>query len=296
MRRALLILVPFLITSCAASSNEGGKPSSNKTPGASAGLPFAIASNPQEGAKCFDKGVELYHEGNMADAVKQFIRAGQLGDLRGYTQTGWHYEKGAGVEQSWAGAAEYYRKGAEQGDPVGMKNIGQLYEFGRGVPEDWVAAAQWYRKSADKGYADGEAALARAYQFGIGVPQDRAAAIQWDKKALAHGDKESEHWIRFLKNPLNNIGFRNTDEQNMVMGSTLRTSGLLLGADPAGILFHSSTERVKWLSGLRNRVDSDEAQRAREREVESRQRHQNEVRRLEGEGYDHSEAERRAGW
>ena len=42
------------------------------------------------------------------------------------------------------------------------------------------------------------------------------------------------------------------------MGNQLRTAGELLGADPAGITFRSSRERIAWLAGLRERVDRSE--------------------------------------
>jgi hypothetical protein len=76
-----------------------------------------------------------------------------------------------------------------------------------------------------------------------------------------------------------------------------------LGADPAGILFRSSEERVEWLRGLRHAVDQDEAEnRRRMAEFErqqaenSRRRHEGEVQRLMGEGCTREGAESRAGW
>ncbi len=297
-RLFVLLLSPLLLSSCSATDSINSNPASSQSAALAqqSAAPKQIALNPKAGEQCFDKGVELYQSGKVNEAIAQFIRAGELGDPRGFSQVGFFYEKGDGVKQNWSTAAHWYLKGATGGDALGMKNLGQCYEDGKGIQEDWVSAASWYRKAADKGYVQAEVALARAYQFGVGVAQNRSQAIEWDKKALAHGDQESAHWIRWLRNPLNNIGFRTTQEQELVMAGQLRTSGELLGADPSGILFHNSNERVAWLRGLRSRVDADEAQRSREREVESQQRHYNQVRQLESEGYSRSEAERRAGW
>ncbi len=298
--RVIVLLAPLLLSSC--STGEGAGPNSSVSGNHSAALAQAnapaklLALNPKEGQQCFDQAVKLYQSDRMAESINQFIRAGELGDPRGFSQVGFFYEKGDGVKQNWSTAVHWYRKGAEGGDTLAMKNLGQCYEDGAGIQEDWVAAANWYRKAADKGYVQAEVALARAYQFGVGVAQNRALSIEWDRKALAHGDQDSAHWIKWLRNPLNNIGFRTTQEQELVMAGQLRTSAELLGADPTGILFHNSKERVAWLRGLRNRVDADEAQRQREREVEAQQRHDNNVKRLENEGYSHSEADRRAGW
>jgi hypothetical protein len=257
----------------------------------------------EDAQKLVDEGAALYQSGDMPRAVGCFMKAAQMGHSGAQLQVGWHFENGAGVARDDAAAALWYRKAAEQGDAAAMKNLGQLYENGQGVPEDWVVAANWYRKGAEKNYPHAEAALGRAYQFGIGVPQDRAVSRYWNERALAHGDLSCEHWVRWLRDPTNNIGFRNEDEQALVIGNQLRTSGLLLGADPAEMTFRNSSERIAWLRGLRNAVDQDEAdsrrQRAefdRQQAENSRRRHESEVQRLQSQGYSRDAAESKAGW
>jgi TPR repeat protein len=253
--------------------------------------------------KSLDEGTRAYQAGDMTRAFQHFSKAAENGHSGAQLQMGWFYENGAGVSQSYRQAAEWYRKAADQGNVTAMKNLGQLYENGQGVPEDWVLAAQWYRRGAEKNGVEAESAMGRAYQFGIGVPQDRQVSQYWNERAFAHGDAEAERWVRWLRDPTNNIGFRNPEEQSLVMGNRLRTSGLLLGADPVGWLFHNSEERLAWLRGLRNAVDADEAaNRKRMAEFErqhaeaSRRRHEDEVHRLESQGYSHDAAESRAGW
>jgi len=63
-----------------------------------------------------------------------------------------------------------------------------------------------------------------------------------------------------LRDGTNNIGFRDDNEHNMIIGGKLRFSVKLMGGDPAGITFHNSAQRVLWLAGLRNAVDKDEAE------------------------------------
>jgi TPR repeat protein len=206
----------------------------------------------------FDQGTRLYGAGNKAAAARPFLAAAQAGNSQAQLQIGWHYEYGVGVQQSPAEAAQWYRRSAEQGNSTAMKNLGTLYENGNGVSENWVEAAHWYQKSADSGNPYGEDSLAGAYEFGIGVPQSRRLAIQWYDRAASQ-NPHAAYYAKWLKEPTNNIGFRNADEHNLVIGGKLRYSGLLLGADPAGILFHNSAERLAWLSGQRRRVDLDEA-------------------------------------
>lgn len=259
-------------------------------------LQIATYADSAEGKKAFEEGVRVYQSGGAAKAIQLFQRAFELGDLRGATQIGFQYETGDGVGKDYAKAAQWYRKAAEAGESRAMKNLGKFYEDGTGVPEDWVTAVQWYKRSAQKGDVDGLDAMGAAYQYGIGVPQDRETARQWYKRAADKGNRQSAASLRWLSSATNFVGFRNAVEQNMVIGGQLRTSAELLGADPAGLLFHNSRERNSWLQKLRGQVDCDEAQQRRRRELESQERHVNEVNKLMRQGYTRSEADRRAGW
>ncbi|HYL74196.1 MAG TPA: tetratricopeptide repeat protein [Bryobacteraceae bacterium] len=207
----------------------------------------------------WERGVKLYQAGDLAGASKLILAAAQAGNSLAQTQIGLHYEKGIGLAKNYAEAARWYRRGAENGDSLGMKNLGQMYEEGKGVPEDWVEATKWYAKSAGLENKEGEAALARAYQFGIGVPQNRKTSILWDQRAAALGDSTSAHYARWLRDPTNNIGFRNDQERDLVMAGKLRFGVQLIGGDPAGILFRNSTERFAWLLLQRKELDKDEA-------------------------------------
>jgi TPR repeat protein len=208
----------------------------------------------------FDDGVRLYQSGNQGGAVRPFLAAAQAGNSKAQLQIGWHYEKGVGVAQSYAEAARWYRKSAEQGNARAMKNLGQLHEEGLGVPEDWMEAARWYGKSAELGDPGGESALGRAYQFGVGVPQSRAQAIEWDQRAAAQGDGEAAYFARWLRDPTNNIGFRDEREHQLVIAGRLRFGGALIGGDPAGIVFRNSRERLGWLLLQRKELDRQEAE------------------------------------
>ncbi len=214
----------------------------------------------QPGQDLLDQGARIYQAGDQAGAAKYFLSAARAGHAGAQLQIGWHYEKGIGVPRSYAEAARWYRRSAEQGNSTAMKNLGTLYEQGWGVAEDWIEAAKWYQKSADLGNPDGESALARAYEFGIGVPQNRKMTIMWDERAAAQGNGQSAYHARRLRNPLNNIGFRNQEEYNLVMAGRLRFGAALIGGDPAGILFRNSKERLTWLLTQRKTLDQQEAE------------------------------------
>jgi len=252
--------------------------------------------SPQDGARAFDEGVRIYQSGNHGGAIKYMEKAFQLGDLRAATQIGFQYETGDGVPLDYKIAAQWYLKAAQAGEAQAMKNLGNFYEEGRGVPEDWVSAAGWYKKAADRGNADGEYEMGEAYQFGVGVPLSRQKAMQWYQLAAQHGVQKAQSQNRYLRSSTNFIGFRNDEERALVLGNQLRTSSEFINADPTGSIFHNSKERLNWLRGLRQRVDADEAEQRRQREIWSQERHANEVNRLMREGYSRSEAERKAGW
>jgi TPR repeat protein len=243
---------------CAGDASGAG---SQKQPSRSSPAP---PSRPQPAARqpaedLWQEGIRLYQAGNMTAAAKVILEAAQAGHLLAQGQIGFQFEKGIGVARSFPQAAAWYRKAADQGDSRSMKNLGQLYELGLGVPEDWGEAARWYARSAEHGDRDGQTALARAYQFGIGVAQDRKTSIVWDERAAAQGDSQSAHYARWLRDPTNFIGFRNDEEQSLVMAGKLRFGVQLLGGDPAGILFRNSTERFAWLLFQRKALDRDEA-------------------------------------
>jgi TPR repeat protein len=64
-----------------------------------------------------------------------------------------------------------------------------MYEKGRGVPQDFAKAAELYRQAAQRGYGGAQNNLAIAYALGRGVPKDPAEAYVWFALAEAHGDK-----------------------------------------------------------------------------------------------------------
>jgi TPR repeat protein len=208
----------------------------------------------------FDEGERLYKAGNFAGAFQVFMQAASAGNLRAQLQVGSQYERGEGVAKNEAEAVRWYTKSATGGDAQAMKNLGLMYENGSGVRENWAEALNWYSKGAAKADRSGEFALGRMYEFGMGVPQSREKAIEWFRKAAGLGDTQAAYFARWLSDPTNNIGFRNQQEEQLVIANKLRFAGDLIGADPAGILFHNSAERTAWLADLRNRADTTEAQ------------------------------------
>ena len=216
-------------------------------------------TGPAPGQSLFDQGERMYKAKNYAGAFQLFMQSANAGNLRAQLQVGSQYEQGEGVAKNPKEAVRWYLKAAQGGDSQAMKNLGTMYENGQGTPEDWAEAVKWYSRSAAKIDAAGEFALGRMYEFGMGVPQDRAKAIEWFQKSGELGNTQGAYFARWLADPTNNIGFRNNEEQQMVIANKLRFAGNLIGADPAGVLFRNSQERLAYIQGLRRDVDATEA-------------------------------------
>ncbi len=167
------------------------------------------------------------------------------------------YEGADAVPRDKKAAFTWYGRAAAVGEPAAQRELGGYYEDGDGVAENWDLAAKLYQASATQEWSKGQLALGRAYEFGIGVPQDRQQAVAWFAKAGAQGLGQGEYFARWLRDPLNNIGFRTQAEHDPVIGGKLRFG--LLSGDATGITFHSSAQRTAWLTAQRREVDLTEA-------------------------------------
>ncbi len=208
----------------------------------------------------YDQAGARFQAGDHAGAAKIVTRAAEAGNAVAQLRLALLYDQGDGVPQSARAAFEWYSRAAAQGEPESQNQMGLFYELGEGVPENWDLAARLFQASAHQGWMKGQFSLGRAYQFGIGVPQNRQLAIAWFAKAGAQGNAKGDYWAKWLRDGTNNIGFRDNNEHNMLIGGKLRFSVKLMGGDPTGIAFHNSAQRVLWLAGLRNAVDRDEAE------------------------------------
>jgi hypothetical protein len=212
------------------------------------------------GASIYDQAGARFQAGDHAAAARIVSKAAEMGNPVAQLRLALMYDQGDGVPRSAKSAFEWYSRAAAQGEPESQEQVGLFYELAEGVPENWDLAAKLYEASASQGWTKGQFALARAYQFGIGVPQNRQTSIAWYQKAAAQGNAKADYWAKWLRDPTNNIGFRNDIEHNVVIGGKLRFGTNLMGGDPAGMTFHNSAQRAMWIMGLRNRLDKEEAE------------------------------------
>ena len=72
---------------------------------------------------------------------------------KAFTQLGWVYEVGKGVESDLEQASIYFAQGAELGDSESMYSIAVMYLTGKGMPLDESLGNEWMEKSANLGFA-----------------------------------------------------------------------------------------------------------------------------------------------
>jgi uncharacterized protein len=201
-----------------------------------------------------------FQAGDHAGAARIVQQAAAAGNAVAQLRLALLYDQGDGVPRSARTAFEWYSRAAAQGEPESQNQVGLFYELGEGVAENWDLAVRLFQASAQQGWMKGQFSLGRAYQFGIGVPQNRQTAIAWFAASAAQGNAKADYWAKWLRDPTNNIGFRNDIEHNIVIGGKLRFTARLMGGDPRGITFHNSAQRVLWLAGQSKAADRDEAE------------------------------------
>src|SRR5512142_791899 len=84
----------------------------------------------------FQTGLDAYHRGDFAAALKEWQPIAEAGDPHAQYNLGLLYARGQGVAQNYQQAVSWYRKAAEQGVAAAQYNLGVIYANGQGVAAD----------------------------------------------------------------------------------------------------------------------------------------------------------------
>jgi len=139
----------------------------------------------------YAKGLNAYHSGAYATALKEWKPLAETGDYRAQNNLGVMYFNGHGVTQDDKTALKWYKKAAEQGDALAQFNLGDMYRRGEGVSKDYKTAVKWYKKAAEQGYADAQINLGWANYKGLGVARNNTHALMWFNIAASQGSKNA---------------------------------------------------------------------------------------------------------
>ena len=81
----------------------------------------------------------------------------------------------------------------EEGDIAASVTLGYMYQRGKGVTQDSAIAAQWFERAAAEDSAEAQFALSLLYLNGDGMPQDDTKAIEWCRRAAKQGNTMAQH-------------------------------------------------------------------------------------------------------
>lgn len=102
---------------------------------------------------------QMYYDDRTADVKQDYVKARvnfnkaiELGFDKGYTQLGYIYYSGWGIDSDKKKAVEYLEKGVAQGDKNANFLLGQLYFYGDGVEQDYKQAYKLLRATVDERY------------------------------------------------------------------------------------------------------------------------------------------------
>jgi TPR repeat protein len=126
--------------------------------------------------------------GNDEASFALLLKAASAGHAVAMNHVGFSYDKGTGVAQDMAKAAEWYGKSAELGVANAQRNLGIYYRDALGVARDPAKAIHWFEKAAAQGLDDAWVEWGLIYDSGIGVPQDFNKAAELFLKAAAAGN------------------------------------------------------------------------------------------------------------
>ena len=154
---------------------------------------------------------------NEQQAIKLYIKAADMGDIKAQRWMGWRYRQGRGVQKDEDMAYYYFNMAANQGDSAAAEAIGrsasvlntsgmsaaQVRERGvdyaegrKGKPVNEQLAIQLYIKAADMGDVKAQRWMGWRYRQGRGVPKNESTARYYFQRAAAQGDKAAADALR----------------------------------------------------------------------------------------------------
>jgi len=95
-------------------------------------------------------------------------------------------------------AMQHFLNATKQGDPVAQLDIGVMYERGNGVDQSYAEAAKWYKMAADAGNTNAAINLATMYRTGNGLPKDMDNAVKWYRTAASQGSTKAKRILESL--------------------------------------------------------------------------------------------------
>lgn len=132
-------------------------------------------------------GFQLYRRGLYREALVEWMRAAEDGDMGAAFRLGQEYFDAKVVKRDTEAALKYYMMAAEGGDARAQMDLATLYDNGWGVQRDVGQAAKWYSAAAQQGMAEAQYNVATLYEKGDGVELDLEKAYMYYMLAIDGG-------------------------------------------------------------------------------------------------------------
>lgn len=136
---------------------------------------------------------------NLAEAIKYYTKASNLGSIKAMTVLGkiyvyGYYDVGKNITKGF----EYLEKAAKQGSTQAMNYLSVMYKDGIGVKRSSEISVYYAKMSAGKGDLDGCNVLAMMYLNGEGVEKSRENAFKYFTMSAAGGNQIGNYYAGIL--------------------------------------------------------------------------------------------------
>jgi hypothetical protein len=134
----------------------------------------------------YNKGMEYWNRGELAEAIPALRKAGEAGHAEAFSMLGFIHDA---AEQD-VEAVAYYQRAVDLGSLEGMMGLGKMLAAGEGIPMDTAAALKLYLRAADAGFGDAIRVMAQIHIRGdMGVDKNSEDARKWISLAA------EQNWI-----------------------------------------------------------------------------------------------------
>ena len=127
----------------------------------------------------YTPGKALYDAQRYPEAVENFRKGAEQGDMKSECWLGLCYYHGRGVNKNYDEAVAYFERSAEKGLAEAQYRLARCYFDGVGVEKNSTYAAKLLYKAAMQGHKAAQRKMASCYESGTGVPRDFNKAIIW---------------------------------------------------------------------------------------------------------------------
>jgi TPR repeat protein len=138
----------------------------------------------------FERGLGVRQE--LAEAAQWYRLAAQSGDAEAQYALARMHLVGAGLAADIEEAADLFQQAADQGHAVAAREFGYLLLQGKGREKNPMLAAAYLRRAAAGGDMDAQYTLAGLFVEGVGVVPDPKQAARWFAEAAANGHLDAQ--------------------------------------------------------------------------------------------------------